>query len=231
MDSTLGFSASSGNPVPKKTLAAVVEFTPAYEASEDKYLVVGIRTSDDSAPRERVLRISSDGDMFKQIRNTIGEFRPMYRRLLSLKGVSSFGIYQCFIHSDDHAPRQLDRETQRSLELFFAAFRSGGNKKHGNHRWIQWVHQEFNSASVDPAEGKYTLELKLDWSAPKFVFWGMAPILLSIVIGLWYMLKPLEEGADYIAVVQTGWTIASYIVTAAAILLGILAAITQFGDV
>lgn len=44
------------------------------------------------------------------------------------------------------------------------------------------------------------------------------------------MINP-HPGEDYVAVVQTAWTIASYIVTTAAVVLAVVASITQFGDI
>lgn len=52
-----------------------------------------------------------------------------------------------------------------------------------------------------------------NWSTPKIIFWGSLPILLSLAIGFWYMCKPRDPCEDHIAIVQTAWGIASYIIT------------------
>src|SRR5436305_11142700 len=85
---------------------------------------------------------------------------------------------------------------------------------HGD-RWLDWVHTNFNHNNVKPEEGKFAVQSVLRWSPIKLVLWGVAPILLSLVIGFWYMFKP-TPGEDSLTVVQTAWGIASYIITAAA---------------
>jgi cytochrome b subunit of formate dehydrogenase len=82
-------------------------------------------------------------------------------------------------------------------------------------RWMDWIHQNFNNNSTNPEDGKYALQLLLRWSPLKLVIWSSIPIIFSLAIGLWYMISP-HPGEDYVAVVQTAWTIASYIITTAA---------------
>lgn len=57
-------------------------------------------------------------------------------------------------------------------------------------------------------EGRYSLRLMYDWSSYRLSTVVAIPILLSLAIGFWYM----HGGGD----VVTAWTIALYIVTAAA---------------
>ncbi|KAF3798506.1 hypothetical protein GCG54_00013247 [Colletotrichum gloeosporioides] len=208
------------------------ECVPANHKFETlKYIAVGIR-GPNVMPKEKLLPIHTGDDqgMFKQIYKASHSLRPWPRRLLSLKSISGFGIYRCFPKVGYHAPVQLHPETQGTLALLFADYQADYIEP-GGQRWIQWMHREFNAGSTDPEEGIYALELILSWSAPKFIFWGMSPILLSLAIGIWYMQRRLSDGDDFNSVVQTAWSISSYIVTAATVFLGVLAAITQFGNI
>jgi hypothetical protein len=49
------------------------------------------------------------------------------------------------------------------------------------------------------------------WSAAKIAIYGLTPILVSLAVGFWFQYS--QEG-DRIAVVQTAWTISSYIIGA-----------------
>lgn len=75
------------------------------------------------------------------------------------------------------------------------------------YKWIDWVSKNMNEFHKIPSEGRYSLELKLSWSAKKIMVLVTTPVILSLVIGTWYM----QSTGD----TQTAWTIASYIVTAA----------------
>jgi hypothetical protein len=125
-----------------------------------------------------------------------------------------------------HLPVALHPETERTLALLFPDYRDTySNDLHWNlssdvcpsvTKWVKWIRRDLNADSPNSEEGKYAIELRLNWSAPKFLFWGVSPVLLSLAFGLAYAFKPLPAGGDHIAVLQTSWTIASYIVTAAA---------------
>lgn len=74
--------------------------------------------------------------------------------------------------------------------------------------WQGWVQKNLNDNKENPLEGRYSLQLLYDWSSFRLSFVVMVPLLLSFVIGLWYMLRTGD--------IITAWTIALYIVTAAA---------------
>lgn len=56
-----------------------------------------------------------------------------------------------------------------------------------------------------------TLSLVIKWSITKIAIYGFTPILLSLAIGFWFQYS--QEG-DRVAVVQTAWTISSFIIGA-----------------
>jgi hypothetical protein len=166
-----------------------------------------------SIPHETLLPVTKDKGLFQQIRKAERELRSPVRRLLSLKRVGGFGIYRCHPLEDYHSSPPIGDETTRCLVELFRNYRT--EKRDYQDRWMNWIHENFNNNSVNPKDGKYALQLLLRWSPLKLVIWSSIPIILSLVVGLWYMINP-HRGEDYVATVQTAWTIASYIVTTAA---------------
>lgn len=69
------------------------------------------------------------------------------------------------------------------------------------------MQKNLNHSKDNPLEGRYSLQLIYDWSSYRLAMIVAIPLLLSIAIGFWYM-----EIGD----VVTAWTLALYIVTAAA---------------
>lgn len=70
------------------------------------------------------------------------------------------------------------------------------------------MHKNLNSSKNNPLEGVYSLQLIYDWSSYRLVSIIAIALLLSLVIGAWYM----NGQGD----VVTAWTLSLYIVTAAA---------------
>lgn len=64
-----------------------------------------------------------------------------------------------------------------------------------------------NESHKIPSNARYSLELRLGWSVTRIVIMTATPVILSLVVGIWYM--------QFTGDTQTAWTIASYIVTAA----------------
>jgi hypothetical protein len=73
--------------------------------------------------------------------------------------------------------------------------------------WQGWVQDNLNEGKDNPLEGRYSLQLIYDWSSYRLTFIVVIPLLLSIGIGFWY---------QTVGDVVTAWTLALYIVTAAA---------------
>ena len=176
------------------------------------YIVIGLIGKEENIPREVVLP-TEDLRFFKQIQKASNELRGFYRRVLSLKRVVGFGIYECYVGEQEHKVIEMDSPTKRTLDELYRDYQSGLRDRED--AWANWIHENFNQNETDPMSGKYALQPILGWSIPKLAFWGTAPILLSLAIGFWYMFA-LQPGEDKVAVVQTAWTISSYIVTSAA---------------
>lgn len=181
--------------------------------ADQDYVVVGIWNPKQSIPREVILPLET-GKIFKQIRKAERRLRPWWKSLLSLKTVVCFGVYECLPHQGRHILLPVDKHTQQILTDLYREYNSASVDY--DNRWHRWIIDEMNLGSREPEEGKYALRLVLGWSAPKIIFWTTSPVILSLVIAFWYSYKPRDPGADEVAIVQTAWTIASYIITAAA---------------
>jgi hypothetical protein len=211
-----------------------IQFTRSY-LQQHPYIVVAIAGKDKNVPKEVILPVMRNEDLFKQIRKAKRQLRSLPWRLLSLKDVSSFGIYECHPREGYHSVLKICDETKRTLTELYKEMQSG-EPDYGS-RWLVWIQRHFNNipestfkeifhknpdgrpstlGTVNAESGKYALQLILHWSMPKIVFWGFLPILLSLAIGFWYMYEPRDPGEDPLAIVQTAWGIASYIITAGA---------------
>lgn len=182
---------------------------------EDKaqcYIIVGKIGKNDSLPRELLFWVKTPMDLPRQIASAEKQLRSPARRLLSLKRVGAFSLYQCHPGKSYHSAPEISNETKRYLAEMYRDYRTGLIGR--NPRWLDWIHENFNNSSNNPTVGTYSLQLVLQWSPARLIIWSIVPIVLSLAVGLGYMLKT-HPGEDYVAVVQTAWTIASYIVTTA----------------
>lgn len=179
------------------------------------YIVVGIMGNHHNVPRETLIEVTAPESLFRCIRRASKKVRPLYRRFLSLKYVAGFGMYMCLPDKGYHSTVEMDRQTEQVLNNMYDQFQTG-EPDYGN-RWLDWIQTEFNNRSLNPADGTYSLQLLLRWSPLKVVFWGIAAIIFSLVIGFWYQWRdyPWAGPADHVSIVQTAWTISSYILTAA----------------
>lgn len=213
------------------------------QESRRPYLVLGLLSTSTSIPKEEMIRIKSSTRVFKELHKAASKLRPWPIRILSLKSESGFAIYEC-TKQGIHSRIRVDQSTQNILIDMFRAYNS--DRRDFDSRWLSFVHKELNNMESNPRLGKHSLQLVLSWSALKLVIWGSTPIILSLVIGFWYMFKS-HPGEDPVAIVQTAWGISSYIVTAGArkyypqsshasfrsnskiVAIAILAAVTQIG--
>ncbi|KAK5226542.1 hypothetical protein LTR47_008999 [Exophiala xenobiotica] len=181
------------------------------------YVVVGFM-GDESVPKETLRRNPQSAKAFEK----------SVSKSVIAQEVSGFGIYECDSSKGYHREVELDKETHRALAELWRNF--SGNKLDYEGRWLMWIHQHFNNGSKNPEMGRLTLEFKLRWSVYKVVFWGVVPILLSLAVGFWYMFSDHGE-VDDVAVAEAAWVISTYIITTSALLLALLAVITQLGNI
>jgi hypothetical protein len=183
----------------------------------EPYIVVGVMGIHHDIPKERLLTVKKPETLFQQIRKASWTVRPWYRHLFSLKTIAAFGIYECNPVRGYHEQVELDKQTSRILSEMFVDYLSG-DPDYGD-RWLRWVQKELNQGNLNPADGRYALSLVLKWAPFKVTFYGTASIIFSLVIGFWYQWKggqfPGAGRSDMVGIVQTAWTISSYILTAA----------------
>jgi len=101
------------------------------------------------------------------------------------------------------------------MNQFFQAYNSWHPSGDVAEVWMTWLHKVFNDSLNDPAdmEGKrLSIELVLDWSIFRISLVILAPLLLSVVVGLWLNSSNWTDNAT----IQTAWSVASYIATAGA---------------
>lgn len=127
-------------------------------------------------------------------------------------------MLQCDIAKGAHIPFALTSSQQAVLSQFFLAY--AASYRHPDDTvakaWYGWVQKNLNvtrekNANVskeNPMEGKYSVQLIYEWSSYRLTIVFAVPLLLSLIMGFWLM----ASGRDTI----TAWTVALYIVTAAA---------------
>jgi hypothetical protein len=122
---------------------------------------------------------------------------------------------QCDIARGAHLPLSLSTSQKATFSQFYLAYRA--SDRHPDDTvsiaWANWVYKNLNDGKTNPGknnplEGEYSLQLMYDWSSYRLVTIIAIPLLLSLAIGGWYM----NGQGD----VVTAWTLALYIVTAAA---------------
>ena len=117
----------------------------------------------------------------------------------------------------------LSQEDEHSLQLLYAAYSSWRMPNGAGKDWSEWIHQNLNHGIADPKQcpelKAYALEVILDWSAKRIFVALLAPIVLSVGIGLYIMNYDLPYELERL---EAAWSIAAYAVTAGGLLAGLL---------
>lgn len=189
---------------------------------DNRYILIGIFNKKTGLARETVTtRLQrpthkTTNHLFTSIRTLSWTLWPLHKRLFSLKSISGFSLYHCHVDSGYHSPVEIDDRTKQTLLEFYLDYTHEAPGM--DERWMEWVHGYLNSGSADPRVGSYTLELLLRWSITKILVYGLLPVVGSLVAGVAYMQVRMRDAGDFgegLAVVQTAWGIASYVVGAA----------------
>ncbi|KAA8565356.1 hypothetical protein MFRU_045g00550 [Monilinia fructicola] len=205
------------------------------------YLILGYFPTSTLDPHETYLALHTPTSLFPSLHRAEHNLRG-YRRFLSLKSLAGFGLYKCDIEKGAHVRVLLREEEKMVLRRFFAAYRDRGGVgwmgKIGREEWdedvgrawMRWVGENLNGGreasgegAGGPLEGRWSLELVYDWCPYRLSAVVITPLLLSLIVGVWYM----ETDGDVI----TAWTLALYIVTAAAAIVALLGIIGSLKDV
>jgi hypothetical protein len=189
------------------------------------YIVIGWFHRSAADPNERILQFDQPEHLFISLRKGESQVRG-YREYLSLKSLQGFGLYkvslliqpggmktyfiQCDISRGAHIPLVLNSSQEAVLAQLFYAYKASHRHADADvaRAWQGWVDKNLNDSKNNPLEGRYSLQLLYDWSSFRLSTIVAIPVILSLVIGAWYM----NGHGD----VVTAWTLALYIVTTAA---------------
>jgi hypothetical protein len=134
-----------------------------------------------------------------------------------------------------HRRIELDSQAERILGQLWSGFHKLQASSEANRRFADWIHENLNHSSYEPAYPSATrisemnefdkygnwqprpdhlqhnedcalsLELIMGWSGFRISLTILAPVTLSLVVGLWYQ----KATGD----VATAWALATYVVT------------------
>jgi hypothetical protein len=210
-------TATPHSSVPVPSTQEAHETLPAAAPwSHRPYITIGIFNRKTGLAREKITRLQRDHSSFGSIRTASWRLWPIHKRLFSLKSISGFGLYHCHVESGYHSAVEIDDRTKQTLFEFYLDYKHDAPGM--DQQWMDWIHEHLNGSSADPREGNYTLELLLRWSVTKIMIYGLLPVIGSLVVGVAYMqirMRGAEDFGSGLAVVQTAWGIASYVVGAA----------------
>ncbi|KAH7109987.1 hypothetical protein EDB81DRAFT_832725 [Dactylonectria macrodidyma] len=196
------------------------------------YIVIGTVDTDTGETLECLQELAgSDGkpkDLIASIHRAVCALRPWYIRLFTLKTVGAFGLYECHTPAGHHTILELsDTAKLALLELYYDFV---AHRKDEREEWKAWVQKNLNSGDTFPGSRRLGLRLILKWSAWKIITYVSVPVIASLIFGLSYTLAVKGPDVDEVAVLQTAWTVSSYIVTTAGVIIAVLAAITSLKD-
>ncbi|KAG0646098.1 hypothetical protein D0Z07_8276 [Hyphodiscus hymeniophilus] len=173
------------------------------------YIVIGWFRRSAADPTERILQFDNEKELFQALRHGEHDVRG-WREFFSLKSLKGFGLYKCDIGRGAHIPLILTSSQKAILSQFFLAYKA--SRRHSDdtvsRAWQGWVQKNLNDNKNNPLEGRYSVQLIYDWSSYRLTITFCVPLLLSLILGFWYMAKTGD--------VVTAWTISLYVVTAAA---------------
>lgn len=179
------------------------------------YIVMGIVDSATGETTECLKELAdSEGkpkDLIESMRTAVRALRPWYIRWLTLKSVGAFGLYECHVPAGHHTVLELSDTAKLALLELYYDYIAG--RKDENEAWKAWVQQHLNAGDTFPGDRSLGLQLILKWSVPKIVIYVSTPVIASLIFGLAYTFSVTGPGVDTVAVLQTAWTVSSYIVT------------------
>ncbi|UQC79307.1 uncharacterized protein CLUP02_04786 [Colletotrichum lupini] len=164
--------------------------------------------------------------LFRELSREIFRLRGFWKTFLSLRHVKGFRLYKCNAKEGTHERVDLDNNGAADLQLLLHTYKQWRVPEHIALAWGDWMHQELNNDSHDVLNGKYSLEIVLGWSVARIAVVILIPVVLSLVIGLWFNSKDWTD----LTTIQTAWSIASYIVTAGGFVAALLGIMSSLAD-
>ncbi|KAK1702330.1 hypothetical protein BDP67DRAFT_276800 [Colletotrichum lupini] len=201
-------------------------FTASIARGLPVYVVLGIFRRGQPNPIERVMFCHQPKGLFRELSREIFRLRGFWKTFLSLRHVKGFRLYKCNAKEGTHERVDLDNNGAADLQLLLHTYKQWRVPEHIALAWGDWMHQELNNDSHDVLNGKYSLEIVLGWSVARIAVVILIPVVLSLVIGLWFNSKDWTD----LTTIQTAWSIASYIVTAGGFVAALLGIMSSLAD-
>ena len=205
------------------------------------WVIVGWFPTELSEPVETCVIVDDPGHFLPDLKKHITGLRG-WRSLLSFKSVQGFGLYKCRPQQLGHVSHHTTELENLALSQFFqamdASYRRANKpanedsedkeddaaflKRCDSKAWAEWVHKNLNKSRSCPFRSQLSLKLVLRWSTTRISIASAIPLLMAFIVGFWYSAAHDDP--------QTAWTIGSFIVTAGAFIIAILAALTSLKD-
>jgi hypothetical protein len=118
--------------------------------------------------------------------------------------------FKCHWKQGLHEHVALCAEDEATLAEFHWSYRSRTNNAED---WTRWIRESLNNDSDDPLHSGdcgLSLDLVLGWSPIRISNVILGPVILSLVLGLWFQSRSPND----LVTIQTAWAIASYVATA-----------------
>ncbi|KAI0542180.1 hypothetical protein GGR58DRAFT_497533 [Xylaria digitata] len=183
--------------------------------SNSNTLVVGFYDSLDREPREIDVDMTNRANLFWKLKWGTLRLRGLRAAFLSLKSVKSFRLYQCCPGEGFHRRIDLPADATEDMRQLVKTYKRLRVPSTLAKEWADWIAKNINQKD-------YALEVVFDWSPSRVSIALLIPTALSFVIGLWFNSRDWTD----LATIQTAWAIASYVVTTASLLAGLLALLT-----
>jgi hypothetical protein len=123
-------------------------------------------------------------------------------------------MMQCNWKTGIHTRVTMDAQGANDLHRLFLAYKSWWSPDRIGDGWAVWIHETINDASENPRANPdgdaLSFEVVLGWSKFRIAVVILLPILLSLVIGIWFNSRNWND----LSTIQTAWGIASYVATA-----------------
>ncbi|KAF2965948.1 hypothetical protein GQX73_g7612 [Xylaria multiplex] len=178
-------------------------------------LVVGFYDSLDREPREIAVDMTSRANLFWKLKWGTLRLRGLRAALLSLKSVKSFRLYKCCPEEGFHRRIDLPADATEDMRQLVKTYKMLYVPGALAEEWASWFAENINKKD-------YALEVVFDWSPSRVSIALLTPTALSFVIGLWFNSRDWSD----LSTIQTAWGIASYVVTTASLVAGLLALLT-----
>ncbi|KAF2232667.1 hypothetical protein EV356DRAFT_241065 [Viridothelium virens] len=190
--------------------------------TQPSVLIIGWFSKGSNDPSEKPVKFENDGTFFNQLRKEVRFIRG-WREYVSLKSLCRFGLYECDVARGSHVKLNLSKVEENTLSYFFRAYKTSRwyPDNDVSNAWTLWVQKNLET-NCAPIESRYSLELIYRWSPVRLSVVVLFPVVFSFGTGLVYMLKTGD--------VSTAWTISSYIVTAAGVVVALLAILGSLSE-